>query len=107
MLDDADDDIADVVEPLLQEPKGDALSGAGLAGDHDVAAVSDAELDPPQEGIEGRRDLEGFDGDVRAEWVELQAVGLQKRSAHVSLSLLLMLGSLLSPLSSLSSLSSL
>jgi hypothetical protein len=78
VLDGPDDDIAHGLETFVQEAQGDALAGAGIACDHDVAAVGDAVLDAPEECVEGGGGEEGLDGDVGAERVEFQAVeGLQ------------------------------
>ena len=78
VLDGADDDVAQSGEALAEQAQGDTLAGTRVAGDHDIAAISDAELDAAQEGIDGGCDVQRFDGDVGAERVELQAVeGLQ------------------------------
>ena len=88
MLDDADDDITEPIESLLQESEGDALAGAGVAGDHHVAAVGDAEFDTAQERVKGRRDVDRLDRHVGTERMELQSIGLQQGSSHCSPSLM-------------------
>src|SRR5665213_14125 len=81
MLDGADDDVAHRLEPFAEQAQGDALAGARIARDHDVAAVGDAELDAAEKGVDGGRGVQGLDGDVGAEGVEFQAVqGLQLRA---------------------------
>ena len=45
MIDGADDDVTQGLEPFAEQSERDALSGAGIAADHDVFAVSDSELD--------------------------------------------------------------
>ena len=42
VLDGPDDDIAHGLETFVQQAQGDALAGAWIACDHDVAAVGDA-----------------------------------------------------------------
>nr|WP_165373617.1 hypothetical protein [Sorangium cellulosum] len=52
---------------LTHEPERDALAGAGVAGDEREAAVGDAALDAPQEGVDLWRDVERLDGEVGSE----------------------------------------
>ena len=70
VLDGADDDVGQGAEPLGEQAQGDALSGAGVAGEHGEAAVGDAELDAAEEAVDGGRGEEGVGGDVGAEGVE-------------------------------------
>ena len=86
MLDGADDDVAERVETFGKQPQCDALPGAGIAGDHHVTAVCDAELDAPQKGVDGRAAVEGFDGYVGAEGIELDAVERLHFRIHVVVS---------------------
>ena len=74
MLDGADDDVGQGAEALGEQAQGDALAGAGVAGEHGEAAVGDAELDAAEEAVDGGRGEERLGGDVGAEGVKLQAV---------------------------------
>lgn len=67
MLDGADHDMGDGAKSVGEQPQSDGLAGAGVAGEHGEAAVGDAELDAAEEGVDGRRSVEGCYGSVRAE----------------------------------------
>jgi hypothetical protein len=53
VLDGTDDEIAHGCEAGVEQAESHAFSGAWVAGDHDVAAVGDAELDAAQERVDG------------------------------------------------------
>ena len=74
VLDGADEDVGQRAKPLGEQSQGDALAGAGIAGEHGEAAVGDAELDAPEEAVDGGRGEERVDGDVGSEGMELEAV---------------------------------
>jgi hypothetical protein len=85
MFDVTDDEVSARLQALVEQPEGDALAGAWIAGDHDVATVGDAELDTAEEGIDGRAGVKGFDRHVRAKGIELESVqGLQLGAHGVS-----------------------
>ena len=74
VLDGADEDVGQGAKALGEQAQGDALAGARIAGEHGEAAVGDAELDAPDEAVDGGRGEERLVGNVGAEGVELQAV---------------------------------
>ena len=83
MLDGADEDIGQRAQALGEQTQGDALSGAGVAGEHGEAAVGDAELDATDEAVDGGGGEEGFGRNVGAERMELQSVE-REQFAHES-----------------------
>ncbi len=72
MLDGADHDVTQRLQALREQTEDDALAGAGVSADHDVATIGDAELDAAQEGVDRGRGVERFDRHVRAERVEFR-----------------------------------
>ena len=83
VLDGADEDIGQRAKSLGEQTQGDALSGAGVAGEHGEAAVGDTELDAPNEAVDGGCGEERVVRDVGAEGVELQSVE-REQLAHGS-----------------------
>src|SRR5580692_11358102 len=83
MLDGADEDIGQSAKALGEQAQGDALSGAGIAGEHSEAAVGDAELDASDEAVDGGGGEESFGRNVRAEGMKLQSVE-REQLAHES-----------------------
>jgi hypothetical protein len=84
VIDTTDDDIALLAETLRDEPECDGLSRAWVTGNHDEAAVGEAELDAPAEGIDAGDCEESLVGDIGAEGVELEAVGALEFLIHDS-----------------------
>ncbi len=85
MVDAPDAHVAHLPEPVGEQSQGDALSGTGLPGDHDEAAVGHGERDAASECIDLRCRPEGFDGCAGAEGVKGKAeVGQHVVRAHES-----------------------
>jgi hypothetical protein len=74
MFDGADDDVAKSGEALTEQAQRHAFSRAGIACDHDIATVGDAELDTAEEGVDRGCGVQGLDGNVGAKGVEFEAV---------------------------------
>ena len=70
-LDGADQEVGQQEEELGEEAESDALAGDWVPGDEDVDAVSDAEFDATEEGVD-EGGVRGLDGDIGAEGVELE-----------------------------------
>ena len=83
VLDGADGDVRQLSQALAEQAQGDALAGAWVAGDHDEAAVGDADLDAPNEGVDLGRDVQRVEGHVGPERVELETVQTLELGVHV------------------------
>jgi hypothetical protein len=83
VLDGPDRHVGQGAEVLAHEPEHDALAGARVAADEREAAVGDAGLDAPQEGMDRGRNVERLDGHVGAKGIKFEAVKGQEPSGHV------------------------
>src|SRR5260221_13218194 len=74
MLERSSGDVGQLSQSLGEEAQGDALSGAGIAGEQGEAAVGNAELDAPKIAVDSGRSEESIGGDIGSEGMEFQAV---------------------------------
>src|SRR5262249_10785411 len=78
--------VAERGEPLDQEPQGDALADAGLAGDEREAALAGEVLDPPAKALHRRREPQRLGRHVGGEGIPLEAVQCEQLLRHGALS---------------------
>jgi hypothetical protein len=74
MLDGTDEHIGQRAKALGEQTQSDAFSSSRIAGEHGESAVGDAELDAPDEAVDGGGGEERIVGNVGAERVKLQSV---------------------------------